>query len=188
MRIIPRQIVSADIVYRGVLIVVRQDLRTARPTGWVQLNFWVSDVKAVQEEIERVYRASSIAQLAEADRSKIVRFRFKPDVMRGRSKGLLALKSLDRRGFMIGFDQANEFVSTITFQPKEHTMKLSARNQFQGTVSRITEGQAMAEVAVKVGNLEFIAAITEGSVKNMGLKLNDSVTVAVKATEVMIGK
>ena len=67
-------------------------------------------------------------------------------------------------------------------------MKLSARNQFQGTVSRITEGQAMAEVAVKVGHLEFIAAITEGSVKNMGLKLNDSVTVAVKATEVMIGK
>ena len=31
-------------------------------------------------------------------------------------------------------------------------MKLSARNQFQGTVSRITEGQAMAEVVVKVGN------------------------------------
>ncbi len=28
-----------------------------------------------------------------------------------------------------------------------------------------TEGQAMAEVSVKVGNLEFIAAITEGSVK-----------------------
>ncbi len=50
------------------------------------------------------------------------------------------------------------------------------------------EGQAMAEVAVKVGNLEFIAAITEGSVKNMGLKVHDSVTVAVKATEVMIGK
>lgn len=46
----------------------------------------------------------------------------------------------------------------------------------------------MAEVAVKVGNLEFIAAITEGSVKNMGLKVHDSVTVAVKATEVMIGK
>jgi len=43
-------------------------------------------------------------------------------------------------------------------------MKLSARSQFQGTVSRITEGQAMAEVAVKVGNLECIAAITEGSV------------------------
>ena len=53
---------------------------------------------------------------------------------------------------------------------------------------RINEGQAMAEVVVKVGTLEFVAAITEGSVKNMGLKVNDQVTVAVKATEVMIGK
>jgi len=67
-------------------------------------------------------------------------------------------------------------------------MKLSARNQFQGNVVRINEGQAMAEVVVKVGALEFVAAITEGSVKNMGLKVNDHVTVAVKATEVMIGK
>src|SRR4026208_2301181 len=67
-------------------------------------------------------------------------------------------------------------------------MTLTARNQFQGTVTRIAEGQAMAEVAVKVGNLEFIAAITEGSVKNMGLTLNDSVTVAVTANEVRIGK
>jgi molybdopterin-binding protein len=71
---------------------------------------------------------------------------------------------------------------------KEEIMKLSARNQFQGTVTRINEGQAMAEVTVKVGNLEFVAAITEGSVKNMGLKANDAVTVAIKATEVMIGK
>lgn len=67
-------------------------------------------------------------------------------------------------------------------------MKLSARNQYQGTVTHIKEGTAMAEVTVKVGNLEFVAAITEGSVKNMGLKVNDSVTVAVKATEVMVGK
>jgi molybdopterin-binding protein len=46
----------------------------------------------------------------------------------------------------------------------------------------------MAEITVKVGNLDFVAAITEGSVKGMGLKTNDSVTVAIKATEVMIGK
>lgn len=46
----------------------------------------------------------------------------------------------------------------------------------------------MAEVTVKVGNLEFVAAITEGSVKHMGLKTSDSVLVAVKATEIMIGK
>jgi len=67
-------------------------------------------------------------------------------------------------------------------------MKLSARNQFQGTVTHMTQGQAMAEVTVKVGNLEVVAAITEGSVKSMGLKVNDAVTVAIKATDVMVGK
>lgn len=67
-------------------------------------------------------------------------------------------------------------------------MKLSARNQFEGTVTNITQGQAMAEVTVKVGNLQFVSAITEGSVKNMGLKMNDTVTVAIKATDVMVGK
>jgi hypothetical protein len=91
--------------YRGVLIVVRQDLRTVRPTGWVQLNFRVSDVAAVQKEIERVYRASSVSQLAEADQAKIVRFRFKPDVMRGDRK-VSRFEVAGPEGFMIGFDQA----------------------------------------------------------------------------------
>jgi molybdopterin-binding protein len=67
-------------------------------------------------------------------------------------------------------------------------MKLSARNQFQGTVTKMTVGQAMAEVTTKVGDLEVVAAITEGSVKSMGLKVGDSILVAVKATDVMIGK
>lgn len=67
-------------------------------------------------------------------------------------------------------------------------MKLSARNQFQGTVTKIVEGQAMAEVVVKVGTLEFVSAITDGSVKTMGLKVGDAVTVAIKATDVLVGK
>jgi hypothetical protein len=90
--------------YRGLLIVVRQDLRTPRPTGWVQINFIVSNVAAVQEEIERVYRGSSISQLAEAERAKIVRFRFKPDVMRG-DRRVARFEVAGPEGFMIGFDQ-----------------------------------------------------------------------------------
>jgi molybdopterin-binding protein len=67
-------------------------------------------------------------------------------------------------------------------------MKLSARNQSQGTVTHITEGQVMAEVTIKVSTLDFVAAITQGSVNSMGLKVNDSLTVASKATDVMVGK
>jgi len=90
--------------YRGVLIVVRQDLRTPRPTGWVQINFTVSDVAALQGELEQAYRASSIYQLSEEDRAKIVRFRLKPDVMR-RDRQVLRLEVAGPEGFMIGFDQ-----------------------------------------------------------------------------------
>jgi hypothetical protein len=90
--------------YRGVLIVIRQDLRTPRPTGWVQINFMVSDVAAMQGELEQAYRASSVYQLSEEDRTKIVRFRLKPDVMRG-GRQVIRLEVAGPEGFMIGFDQ-----------------------------------------------------------------------------------
>jgi hypothetical protein len=90
--------------YRGVLIVVRQDLRTARPTGWVQINFMVSDVAALQDKLEQAYRASSVYRLSEEDRAKIVRFRLKQDVMRG-DRRVIRLEVAGPEGFMIGFDQ-----------------------------------------------------------------------------------
>jgi len=90
--------------YRGVLIVVRQDSRTPRPTGWVQINFAVSDVAAVQEEVESSYRASALSQLAEEERTKIVRFRLKPEVSRGHRKAT-RFEVTGPEGFMIGFDQ-----------------------------------------------------------------------------------
>ena len=67
-------------------------------------------------------------------------------------------------------------------------MKLSARNQFRGTVTKIKKGEVMGEITVKVGGIEVVAAITMGSVKTMGLKVKDKVTVAVKATEVLVVK
>ena len=90
--------------YRGVLIVVRQDLRTPRPTGWVQINFTVSDVAAVQAEVEGSYRASALSQLAEEERTKIVRFRLKPEVSRGHRKAI-RFEVTGPEGFMIGFNQ-----------------------------------------------------------------------------------
>lgn len=83
---------------------VRQDLRIPRPTGWGQINFTVSDVAAVQGEPEQAYRASAVSQLSDEDRAKIVRFRLKPDVMRGNCQVIrLEVAGLDE--FMIGFDQ-----------------------------------------------------------------------------------
>ena len=90
--------------YRGVLIGVRQDLRTPRPTGWVQINFTVPDIAAVQEEVEGSYRAPMLSQLAEEERTKIVRVRLKPEVTRGHRKAT-RFEVTGPEGFMIGFDQ-----------------------------------------------------------------------------------
>ncbi|HEU4684914.1 MAG TPA: TOBE domain-containing protein [Nitrospira sp.] len=72
--------------------------------------------------------------------------------------------------------------------PTQTAQQLSARNQFSGTVSNIKEGTVMAEVTVMVQGISFVAAITAESVRAMRLAANDRVTVAIKATEVLVAK
>jgi len=67
-------------------------------------------------------------------------------------------------------------------------VELSTRNQLKGTVKSVTTGTIMAEVVVDVGGQEVVAAITRGSVEQLGLVEGDAVIVLIKATEVMIGK
>jgi molybdopterin-binding protein len=70
---------------------------------------------------------------------------------------------------------------------KEEKM-LSARNQFKGTVKSVKMGNVMAEVAISVGDLEIVSAITRGSAEQLSLKVGDTVTAVIKATEVLIDK
>ena len=66
-------------------------------------------------------------------------------------------------------------------------MELSARNQFQGRVTRITQGGVVAEVTVDIGNgQELVSVITNGSVERLGLKEGSEVTAIIKATEVLL--
>ena len=67
-------------------------------------------------------------------------------------------------------------------------MEMSARNQLPGTIKKVKIGAVMAEVVMKVGDQELVAAITSGSAKRMKLKVGDRVFAVIKATEVMIAK
>ncbi len=67
-------------------------------------------------------------------------------------------------------------------------MELSGRNQLKGEVVRVQSRTIMAEVEVKIKAGSVVAAITDGSLKRLGIKAGDRVTVIIKATEVMIGK
>ena len=65
-------------------------------------------------------------------------------------------------------------------------MQLSARNQLPGTVTGIQLGGVMAEVTVDVNGQELVSVVTRKSVESLGIKEGDTVTVVIKATEVLL--
>ena len=89
---------------RDVVVAIRQDLRHPRQTGWVQVNFWVTDVGSIHQTLQSAVRDSALAGLSDADRDKVVRLRMKPGVTRGNRK-VDRLEVYGPEGFLIGFDQ-----------------------------------------------------------------------------------
>lgn len=65
---------------------------------------------------------------------------------------------------------------------------LSARNQLQGTVVSMKSGDLMAEVVVRVGDVELVSVITRTSADKLRLSVGDAVTAVIKSTEVLIAK
>ena len=68
-------------------------------------------------------------------------------------------------------------------------MKISARNQFAGKIVEVTPGAVNGTVKVDIGGGHVImSSITEEAIAELGLKEGDSVTVLIKASDVLIGK
>jgi molybdopterin-binding protein len=65
-------------------------------------------------------------------------------------------------------------------------MKISARNQLSGTVTKITEGAAIANVEVDVNGQRVVSSITVEAARELGLEEGSAVTVIVKASDVML--
>jgi hypothetical protein len=86
--------------YRDVMVVIRQDLKTPKPTGWMQVNFSVPDVEAVKTELEQ---ALSAAHAGKAPAGS-ARLRLKADVPRSNCR-VARLEVYGPEGFLIGFDQ-----------------------------------------------------------------------------------
>jgi molybdopterin-binding protein len=67
-------------------------------------------------------------------------------------------------------------------------MPISARNQLEGKVVKVTLGNIMAHVDVKIGKIQIESVITRRSAEELRLKKGDKVTAIIKSTEVMLGK
>ncbi len=68
-------------------------------------------------------------------------------------------------------------------------MALSARNQLKGTVTEVVSGVITAKVTIDVGGgNKVVAVVTKDAVDDMGIKVGDTATAVIKATEVMVMK
>jgi molybdopterin-binding protein len=65
-------------------------------------------------------------------------------------------------------------------------VKISARNQLQGTVQSITRGEAIANVSLDVAGQRLVASITVEAVEDLGLSEGSEVTAVIKASDVML--
>jgi molybdopterin-binding protein len=68
-------------------------------------------------------------------------------------------------------------------------LKMSARNQFKGTVENVEKGAVAASVKVRVeGPITVTALISKEAVEDLKLQRGDKATVVIKATEVIVAK
>jgi molybdopterin-binding protein len=68
-------------------------------------------------------------------------------------------------------------------------MKLGARNQLQGKVVEIKRGTVMCQVKVDIaGGARMESVMTLDSLDDLGIKVGDTVKLAVKAVNVMVVK
>ena len=67
-------------------------------------------------------------------------------------------------------------------------MKLSARNQFKGTILSIEEGAVNGIVRIDIGGGNIVTAtISMGSIRELGLQVGGTAYAVIKATSVMVG-
>ncbi len=65
-------------------------------------------------------------------------------------------------------------------------MKISARNKLRGKVVEVKKGQTTAHVRIDVGGTVVTASITNEAADELGLKVGQTATAVIKASDVMV--
>ena len=65
-------------------------------------------------------------------------------------------------------------------------MPLSARNQIKGTVTKVTHGEAIANVEIDANGQRLVASITREAAQELGLSEGTEVTAVIKASDIIL--
>lgn len=65
-------------------------------------------------------------------------------------------------------------------------MPLSARNQIRARVTKISAGEAIANVELDAGGVRLVSSITVEAVRELGLAEGSEVTAVIKASDVIV--
>jgi len=119
---------------------------------------------AVNDEVE-VAAAGGLSIVASITQVSTQKLGLKPGV---------EVMALIKAGFVLLVEDAEKYL-------------LSTRNQFAGTIARITIGAVSAEVIVDLpGGAAITSIVTVGSVERLGLKAGKNITAVVKASQVIL--
>ena len=67
-------------------------------------------------------------------------------------------------------------------------MKLSTRNEFVGTITRLVRGPVSTEVTIRIARgIEIVSVITTNSAKRLRLKKGQRAHAFIKADHVIVG-
>ncbi|WP_233839923.1 TOBE domain-containing protein [Dyella sp. 2HG41-7] len=101
----------------------------------------------------------------------------------------LTCESTENLGLQVGSEAVALIkASSVMLALPSDEMRLSARNQFAGTVTHVTEGPVNADVRVQLaGGNVMSAVITKESVSQLGLEEGVPVIAVVKASSVILG-
>ena len=65
-------------------------------------------------------------------------------------------------------------------------MPISTRNRIEGTVTKITQGEATANVEIDANGLRLVASITVEAARDLALSEGTEVTALIKASDVIL--
>ena len=93
----------------------------------------------------------------------------------------------EQRKFIENLNRITDLNSGTLKTIKRLSMQISARNQIIGTIKKISLGAVNAEIQMKLkSGKSIVSIITNSSVENLGLAINDEVVAVIKSSNVLL--